>query len=91
MYAERTPAAPRSRQSGVPALLAALSNFCVPRFGFVVKLKIPWRPGLSPVRKVDQAVGVKAGFVERSGPNVPSRARREIVGRRPAMRRRTSS
>ena len=92
IYAERIPAAPSSRQSGVPARLAALSSFCVPRFGLVVKLKMPWPPGFSPVRKLDQAVGVNAGIVERSGPNAPSRARREIVGSFPsAMRRRTRS
>ena len=41
MYAERIPARPSILQSGVPARLAALSSFCVPRFGFVVKLKMP--------------------------------------------------
>ena len=92
MYAERIPAAPSMRQIGVPARLAALSSFCVPRFGLVVKLKMPWPPGFSPVRKVDQAVGVKAGIVERSGPNAPSRASREMVGSFPsAIRRRTRS
>ena len=91
-YAERIPAGPSRRQSGVPARLAALSSFCVPRFGLVVKLKIPCPPGFSPVRKVDQAVGVKAGSVERSGPNAPSRASREIVGSFPSLiRRRTRS
>ncbi len=55
----------------------------MPRFGFVVKLKMPWPPGFSPVRKLDQAVGVKAGIVERSGPNAPSRASREMVGQLP--------
>ena len=90
-YAERIPAEPSSRQIGVPARLAALSSFCVPRFGLVVKLKMPWPPGLSPVRNVDHAVGVKAGIVERSGPNVPSRASREMVGSFPsAMSRWTS-
>ena len=83
-YAERIPAEPSSRQIGVPARLAALSSFCVPRFGLVVKLKMPWPPGLSPVRNVDHAVGVKAGVVERSGPNVPSRASREMVGSFPS-------
>src|SRR4051812_20666493 len=83
-YAERMPAAASRRQMGVPARLAALSSFCVPRFGFVVKLKIPWLPGLRPVMNDDHAVGVKAGIVERSGPNAPSMARREIVGSRPS-------
>ena len=91
-YAERTPAAPSSRQIGVPPRLAALSSFAVPRFGFVVKLKTPWPPGLSPVMNDDHAVGVNAGIVERSAPNVPSRASREIVGSLPSpMRRCTSS
>ena len=39
----------------------------MPRFGFVVKLKMPWPAGFSPVRKLDHAVGVKAGIVEKSG------------------------
>jgi hypothetical protein len=56
--AERMPAAPSLLQSGVPARLAALSSFWRPRFGFVVKLKMPWPAGLSPVRKDDHAVGV---------------------------------
>ena len=34
----------------------------------------------------DQAVGVNAGIVERSAPNVPSRERRAIVGSFPSAR-----
>ena len=45
---------------------------------------MPCSPGLRPVRNDDHAVGVNAGIVERSGPNVPSRARREIVGSLPS-------
>lgn len=66
--AERMPAAPSRRQSGVPARLAALSTRCGLRFGFVEKLKIPCPAGLRPVRNDDHAVGVTAGIVERSGP-----------------------
>ena len=55
----------------MPARLAALSSFCVPRFGLVVKLKMPWPPGLSPVRNVDQAVGVKAGIRRAERPERP--------------------
>ena len=87
-YAERIPAEPRRRQIGVPVRLAALSSFCPPRFGLVWKSKIPWPAGFSPVRNVDQAVGVKAGIVERSAPNVPSRASREMVGSLPSAIRR---
>jgi hypothetical protein len=66
--AERTPPALRSRHSGAPVLLAALSTRERPRFGLEEKLKIPWPAGLRPVRNDDHAVGVTAGIVERSGP-----------------------
>ena len=66
--AERRPAAPSARQKGAPPRVAALSMRCVPRFGFVEKLKMPCPAGLRPVRNDDQAVGVTAGIVERSGP-----------------------
>ena len=66
--AERTPPAPSNRQSGAPVRPAALSTRERPRFGFDEKLKMPWPAGLSPVRNDDQAVGVTAGIVERSGP-----------------------
>jgi hypothetical protein len=62
--AERMPAAPRCRQKGVPARLAALSTRWTPRFGFAAKLKMPWPAGLRPVRKEDHAVGVTAGIVD---------------------------
>ena len=65
--ADRMPAAPRARQKGAPPRVAALSILCVPRFGFLEKLKMPCPAGLSPVRNDDQAVGVTAGTVERSG------------------------
>jgi hypothetical protein len=45
-----------------------------------VKAKIPWPAGLSPVRNDDHAVGVKAGIVDRSGPNVPLLESRASVG-----------
>ncbi len=67
----------------MPPRLAALSSFCVPRFGFVVKLKTPWPPGLSPVMNDDHAVGVNAGIVESERPERPltreTRDRRELA------------
>ncbi len=66
--AERTPAAPSVRHSGTPERLRALSRRDGARFAFVEKLKMPWRAGFRPVRNDDQAVGVAAGTVERSGP-----------------------
>ena len=59
--AERIPAAPSVRQSGVPERLRALSTRDGARLAFVEKLKMPCRAGLRPVRKVDHAVGVAAG------------------------------
>ena len=56
-----------------------------PRFGFEVNAKMPWPAGLSPVRNDDHAVGVKAGIVERSGPNVPS-LREPRERRKPTLR-----
>src|SRR5262245_43470879 len=90
--ADRAAAAPRTRQNGLPPRLAALSTRCGLRFGLVEKLKIPCPAGFRPVRKDDQAVGVTAGMVERSGPNTPSRASREMVGSFPfSIRSRTRS
>ena len=66
--AERMPAAPSVRHSGAPERLAALSTRWVARLALDEKLKMPCRPGFRPVRKDDQAVGVTAGRVERSGP-----------------------
>ena len=82
--ADRIPAAPRYRQSGAPARLAALSSRPPPRFGFDVNAKMPWPAGLSPVRKDDHAVGVKAGIVDLKRPNVPSREPGER--RKPSLR-----
>ena len=66
--AERTPPAPRSRHSGAPDRLAALSTRERPRLGLDEKLKMPCPAGLRPVRNDDHAVGVTAGMVDRSGP-----------------------
>ena len=64
----------------MPERLAAFSTRDWARFGLLVKLKMPWPPGLSPVRKRHHAVGVIAGTVERSGPKAPSEESRAIVG-----------
>ena len=45
---------------------------------------MPCRPGFSPVRKDDQAVGVTAGTVERSGPKHPRPASSATVGSFPS-------
>ena len=66
--ADRIPAAPSVRQSGVPARLRPLSTRDWARLALVEKLKMPWRAGLSPVTNVDHAVGVAAGSVERRRP-----------------------
>ena len=84
--AERTPAAPSGRQNGVPERLRAFSTRDWARFGLLVKLKMPCPPGLRPVRNDDQAVGVIAGIVERSGPKAPSDESRAIVGSLPLER-----
>jgi hypothetical protein len=80
MNAERTPATPSARQNGVPERLTAFSTRDCERFGLLVKFKIPCPPGLRPVRNDDQAVGVIAGIVDRSGPKAPSEESRAIVG-----------
>src|SRR5690348_17644815 len=89
--AERMPACPSIRHSGAPDRLAALSTRESERFGFEEKLKMPWPAGLRPVRNDDQAVGVTAGMVERSGPYAPSRRSRASVGRRPSASSRSTS
>src|SRR5437867_3237189 len=78
---EGTPAFDRSVQTGVPRLRFTarggrradlLSNRFIERSGRYVcgsrltKSKMPWRPGLAPVAKVDHATGVCAGVVVRS-------------------------
>src|SRR6478672_3356497 len=88
--AERTPPAPRSRHSGAPDRLAALSTRDRPRFGLDEKLKMPWPAGLRPVRNDDHAVGVTAGIVERSDPYAPSRTSRPSVGSFPSASRRST-
>ena len=75
--------AERAARTASPTRLAALSTRWRARFGFVEKLKIPCPPGLRPVRNDDQAVGVIAGIVERSGPKAPSSSRRPSVGSLP--------
>ena len=84
MNADRIPPAPSSRHSGTPAREAALSNRFWTRLGFVENPKIPCPAGFIPVRKEDHAVGVNAGNVERSRPNVPEPESPASVGSRPS-------